>query len=219
MVAPFSRLVGLCLALAFGPALAAAQPAPANSSAAVGHAHSSPAEVATLRKLRGGGNVILIRHERTEMRRPDSPDFRLADCQGQRNLSIAGVASAQQSGEYIRHLRIPIGRVLASPMCRCLETARYMFGQAETEPRLFSDYRTDKRAPEARASDVRALVAANLRPGPNTVMVAHIDSGKVFGVNLHEGEALVLSAGPDGAPTVVGTMNAHRWGDLIADGR
>lgn len=217
MITSRSRLIALCFVMALGGEVAAARTPPSGTAIATNHAHSSPAEVETLRKLRGGGNVILIRHERTEMRRPDSPNFRLADCDGQRNLSIAGVASAQQTGEYIRHLRVPIGRVLASPMCRCLETARYTFGQVEAEPRLFSDYRTDRRTPEARASNVRSLVAANLRPGPNTVMIAHIDSGKVFGANLHEGEALVLAAGPDGAPVVVGTMNANRWGDLIAD--
>jgi phosphohistidine phosphatase SixA len=213
-----SRLLALCVVTALASQVSAAPTTPTTASVSSSHAHSSQAEVATLRRLREGGNVILIRHERTEMRRPDSPDFQLGDCDGQRNLSVAGIASAHQSGEYIRHLRIPIGRVLASPMCRCLETARHMFGEVETESRLFIDYRVDRRTHEARASNIRALVSANLRSGPNTVMVAHIDSGKVFGVSLHEGEALVLASGPNGVPVVVGTLNANRWGDLIADG-
>lgn len=91
------------------------------------HTHSTPEELATLRKLRAGGNVIFIRHERTDHMTPDAQDFLVSSCAGQRNLNAAGVASAEQSGEEIRRLKIPIGQVFASPMCRTQETARFMF--------------------------------------------------------------------------------------------
>jgi len=181
------------------------------------HAHSTPAELVTLRKLRAGGNVVFFRHERTNHLTPDAQDFRLDDCSRQRNLNAAGVANAAQSGEEIRTLKIPIGEVFASPMCRTQETARFMFGRYRVELRLFNDWRVDKRSPEALDSDFRALVATSIKPGVNTVMVGHIVGGKAFGVSLHEGEAVVLTLNPQGSPVVVGTIDSARWGDLVGD--
>lgn len=114
-------------------------------------------------------------------------------------------------------LKIPIGEVFASPMCRTQETARFMFRQYRIEPRLFSDWRIDKRSPDALDSDFRALVAASIKPNVNTVMVGHIVGGKAFGVSLHEGEAIVLTLNPQGTPVVVGTIDSAHWGDLIGD--
>lgn len=181
------------------------------------HAHSIPAELVTLRKLRAGGNVIFFRHERTDHLTPDSQDFQVDQCAGQRNLNAAGVAAAAQSGEEIRVLKIPIGEVFASPMCRTQETARFMFRHYRLEPRLFSDWRIDKRSPETLDSDFRALVAASIKPNVNTVMVGHIVGGKAFGVSLHEGEAIVLTLNSQGTPIVVGTIDSARWGDLVGD--
>lgn len=93
-----------------------------------------------------------------------------------------------------------------------------MFGRYRVEPRLFSDWRKDNRPSSAAlASDLRALVAQNVKPGVNTVLVGHINGGKVFGVSMHEGEALVLTDDGSKSPSVVGVINSARWGDLVGD--
>jgi broad specificity phosphatase PhoE len=73
----------------------------------------------------------------------DPPGMRLDDCATQRNLSAEGRAHARRIGEAFRKMQIPVGRVLSSPWCRCVETAKLAFGGAEvSEPlsNLFGRY-------------------------------------------------------------------------------
>ncbi|MEM9996651.1 MAG: hypothetical protein AAF809_03030, partial [Bacteroidota bacterium] len=113
----------LAVVLSFAAAQAHAQTAPSQPEA-------PPLDRASLiEALQGGGYVLVIRHERTEVpsRRDDytqAPD----DCRAQRNLSVAGAAGAQETGVILKVLGIEAGRVLTSPMCRSAETARYVFG-------------------------------------------------------------------------------------------
>src|SRR5205823_3745128 len=73
----------------------------------------------------------------------------------QRNLSPKGREDARAIGRAFHDLGIPVGRVLASPMCRTEETARLIFGQSEpstavrgnvefpsSDPRRFEQLRT-----------------------------------------------------------------------------
>src|SRR5687767_9728402 len=78
--------------------------------------------------LEGGGQVVLIRHAITTPGTGDPTGMRLDDCSTQRNLTDAGRQHARRIGEAFRTRRIPIDRVLTSPWCRCVETARLAFG-------------------------------------------------------------------------------------------
>lgn len=55
----------------------------------------------------------------------------LDDCATQRVLSEKGRQNSRAIGEAIRALDVPIGPVLASPLCRTVETAVLAFGFAE----------------------------------------------------------------------------------------
>jgi hypothetical protein len=75
--------------------------------------------------LRAGTAVALMRHA-------DAPGvgdpagYRLEDCSTQRNLSERGKAQAAAVGALFRANQIAIARIISSPWCRCLETARLM---------------------------------------------------------------------------------------------
>src|SRR5437660_4455644 len=80
--------------------------------------------------LRAPGSVVVIRHSYA----PggfDPPDARLEDCSTQRNLDENGRAQARRIGEAFRKNAIAVGKVLSSPRCRCLDTARLAFGRAQ----------------------------------------------------------------------------------------
>src|SRR5438093_11369927 len=80
--------------------------------------------------LRAPGSVVVLRHSYA----PggfDPPDARLEDCSTQRNLDENGRAQARRIGEAFRKNAIAVGKVLSSPRCRCLDTARLAFGQVE----------------------------------------------------------------------------------------
>src|SRR3989441_4541580 len=80
--------------------------------------------------LRLPGSVVVLRHSFA----PggfDPPDARLDDCSTQRNLDDSGRAQAKRIGEAFRQHDVAVGVVLSSPRCRCLDTARLAFGQAQ----------------------------------------------------------------------------------------
>lgn len=81
--------------------------------------------------MRGGGQIILMRHAVTTPGVGDPVGFRLEDCSTQRNLTDAGREDARRVGVTFRARGIPVGRVLSSSWCRCHETARLAFGAAE----------------------------------------------------------------------------------------
>jgi phosphohistidine phosphatase SixA len=154
------------------------------------------ADEALWQLLRGGGQVVLMRHAVTTPGVGDPAGFRLDDCLTQRNLTDAGRDDARRVGATFKSRGIPVGRVLSSPWCRCLETARLAFGTAEPWAPLSNLF--DNRAGEA--EQLRALrELAGRRPsGGNVVLVTH---GSVVlpltGIQPAPAELVVLT--PDGA--------------------
>lgn len=141
--------------------------------------------------LRGGGHVLFIRHAQTEPGVGDPPGFRLDDCATQRNLSTEGRAQARRLGEVLSTRQVPIGEVLSSPWCRCVETAQLAFGRAGTWDALANLYARQ----ESAAQQVRALrprIAAH-RGQDNLVLVSHgSTAGALTGEYPAMGEMLVL---------------------------
>jgi phosphohistidine phosphatase SixA len=180
--------------------------------------HSSSAEIDALKALREGGSALVFRHERTDVTRLDDARFRMDDCATQRNLSVAGIANSQQTGDYVRRLGIAVGDVYASPMCRCVETARHAFGRVQALPALMGDWAEAKRSMEDGGRDLRALIGSHTKPKITVVFVSHFANVfSAFGLRLAEGDAAVVRLDGAGAPVVVGVISAHRWGDLLRD--
>jgi broad specificity phosphatase PhoE len=122
--------------------------------------------------VKGGGQAILIRHAITTPGVGDPQGFRLEDCGTQRNLTDEGRAHARRLGDAFRARGIPVDRVLSSPWCRCLETARLAFNvSAEVSTPLGNLFGR----PEAREEQVRQLrpILGAPRSGGNLVLVTH----------------------------------------------
>ncbi len=77
--------------------------------------------------LVNGGHVALIRHGNAPPGYGgDPPGFKIDDCATQRNLDEKGRAQARALGEAFRQRGVRADKILSSPWCRCLETARLM---------------------------------------------------------------------------------------------
>jgi len=120
--------------------------------------------------LRGGGQVVLMRHAVTTPGVGDPAGFRLDDCATQRNLTDAGRADAKRVGSVFQARAIPLSRVLSSPWCRCLETARLAFGRAEVWSPISNLF--DKRAREAEQVQALKEIAGRRPTGGNRSKVA-----------------------------------------------
>ena len=158
--------------------------------------------------LRGGGQVVLIRHAVTTPGVGDPAGMRLDDCATQRNLSDEGRRHAGQVGEAFRARGIPVDRVLSSPWCRCLETARLAFGSAEPWPPLGNLYGRPERR-DAQVREMRALVGQP-RAGGNLVLVSHGSTiSALTGVSPGTAEIVVVTPGGDGRFTVAGRLTVR----------
>ena len=157
--------------------------------------------------LKGGGQVILIRHAITTPGVGDPPGMRLDDCSTQRNLTDEGRRDARRLGAGFDARGIVVDRVLSSPWCRCLETARLAFGAAEVWQPLSNLFGRD----EARAEHVRQMRAlvGERRTGGNVVLVSHGSTiSALTGVMLAPAEMVVVTPQGAGRFTVAGRLTA-----------
>jgi phosphohistidine phosphatase SixA len=158
--------------------------------------------------VKSGGQAIFVRHAITTPGVGDPPGMRLADCSTQRNLSDAGRAHAARVGEAFRARAIAVDRILSSPWCRCLETARLAFGSPEPWAPLGNLFGR----PENRAAQVEALraLASERRTGGNVVLVTHGSTiSALTGINPDTAEMVVVTPLGDGRFVVAGRLTVR----------
>lgn len=165
-------------------------------------------EAAALAALRDGNPVALMRHGEAPGPVGDPPGFKLEDCATQRNLSETGRATARRVGSELKRNGARIARILSSPWCRCLDTARLMdLGNVEVS-RAFRNSFVLNRERDEIAGEARAVIAAWKGPG-TMLVVTHGDTiASLVGVNPAEGEIVVVASGPGGNLKVVGRLPA-----------
>ena len=145
--------------------------------------------------LKGGGQVVLIRHAVTTPGAGDPPGFRLDDCGTQRNLTDAGRDHARRIGAEWRKRAIPVERVLSSPWCRCLETARLAFAREPEVSQALSNLFGRSENSERQVREMRALLA-NHAGKANLVLVTHGSTiAALTGISPATGEMVVVSRG------------------------
>ena len=155
--------------------------------------------------LKGGGQVVLIRHAITTPGVGDPPGMRVEECSTQRNLTDVGRAHARRVGEAFRARSIPVVRILSSPWCRCLETARLAFGPPEVWSALSNLF--DR--PQNRAEQVAQMraMASEVRRGGNVLLVSHGSTiAALTGINPDTAEMVVLTPQGSGRFAVAGRL-------------
>jgi phosphohistidine phosphatase SixA len=155
--------------------------------------------------LKAGGQLVLIRHALTDAGVGDPEGFRLDDCRTQRNLSAAGREEAVRLGAAFRKRGIPVARVLSSPWCRCVDTARLAFGGSQTERALDNLFgRGDNR--ERQLAAFRKL-AAEPPKGGNLILVTHGSTTLAFtGVSPGTTELVIVTPGAVGTGSTGNTF-------------
>jgi len=155
--------------------------------------------------LRGGGQVVVMRHATTTPGTGDPPGFRLDDCATQRNLTDAGRGEARRVGAAFRAHGIAVAGVRSSRWCRCLETARLAFGRVEPWRPLDSIFEDRSGEPEQTRA-VRA-VAGERPDGGNLILVTHgANILALTGILPAPGEFVVLTPEGGGRFHVAGRL-------------
>jgi len=147
--------------------------------------------------LRAGGHVALMRHADAPGGVGDPPGFRVDDCATQRNLSEKGRVDAEKIGSRLKGEGIAFEKILSSPWCRCIDTARLLnLGTVETEA-TFGNVVVLKDQRQTLTTGARALIA-RWTAGGNLLVVTHgANIQALTGVWLASGEIVVVKGGSD----------------------
>lgn len=167
---------------------------------------SARADDALWAQLQRGGYVILIRHAITTPGVGDPPGFKIEDCSTQRNLTDDGRAHARRVGEAFRARRIVVDRVLSSPWCRCIETAKLAFATSPEISVPLSNLfgRPEKR--DAQVAELRKAIGA-FRARGNLVMVSHGSTiSALTGVSPDTAEMVLVKPEAGGTFSVAGRL-------------
>jgi broad specificity phosphatase PhoE len=164
---------------------------------------SAQANEALWTLLKGGGQVVFIRHAITTPGVGDPPGFKLDDCATQRNLTDEGRGHAKRIGQAFKERKIPVERLLSSPWCRCIETSRLAFGEPELSTALSNLFgRSENNAKQV--EQMKALV----KPGKgNAILVSHGSTiVALTGVSPGTGEMVIVTPQGNGKFAVAGRL-------------
>ena len=152
-----------------------------------------------------GGHVALIRHGNAPQ--PgwgDPPGFKIDDCRTQRNLDEQGRREARVLGEAFRNRGVRVDRILSSPWCRCLETARLMaVGPVEESWALVPD--KDRMFP-VRLPELKKIISGWRGPGTLALVTHAATVLALLGFQPAQGEVVVLRPGTGADPDLVGRL-------------
>ncbi len=187
------------------------------------HASDANEDQRLVEQLQRGGYNIYFRHAQTDWSQTDhirsAGDWNSCDSSQVRQLSADGRDTARRVGDAMRRLAIPVGQVLASPYCRCRETAELLgVGTADvtTDVMNMRDARFFGGATAIVAS-ARARLGAKPTPGTNTVIVAHGNVARdATPVYPGEAEAVVFQPLGDSRFRVLARITPERWAELAA---
>ena len=149
-----------------------------------------------------GGHIALMRHADAPGGFGDPPGFRVDDCATQRNLSEKGRADAAKIGARLQAEGIAFEKVLSSPWCRCIDTARLLnLGTVETEA-TFGNVVVLRDQREVLTAGARARIALWSGRG-NLLVVTHgANIQALTGISPASGEIVVVKSGSDRAEPV-----------------
>ena len=206
--------VGLCLGLVLAPVWSVnASEAVTGDNVVVGPE--------LLEQLQKGGFNIYFRHAQTDWSQMDhvlsSADWVSCDPAQIRQLSDQGRETATRVGESMRALEIPVGKVLASPYCRAVETAELMgLGPVEATDAVINmrvaEYFGGR---QAIVDTARRLLSTPPVEGTNTVIVAHGNVAR-DATPVYPGEAEAVIFRPDAAGNFVfvARLTPAQWRQL-----
>jgi phosphohistidine phosphatase SixA len=157
-----------------------------------------------------GGHIGLIRHGNAPPGYGgDPPGFKIDDCTTQRNLDDKGRAQSKALGEAFRSHGVRVDRIVASRVCRCMDTASLMaVGQVETSWALLPD----RDAARPRLRELKEIISSWRGPGTLVLATHGFTIEPLIGMISEQAETIVLRPTPGVEPSahVVGRIAPPR---------
>jgi len=183
-------------------------------------------QVQLFRTLRRGGHVLSFRHALAANGSDTFRDFstnwwKSCDNTVARQLTIPdGRVQSEKMGRALKVLKIPVGRIISSEYCRCIQTAQFMnLGiNIETSP-ILTYYVYDE---ANRYANTFRLIREQTISNKNIIFITHVGYPSIppnlnpVLSTLNQGDAGVFRLNPNNAePTYVQVLRANDLTDLI----
>jgi phosphohistidine phosphatase SixA len=170
---------------------------------------------ALVKALRQGGYVLVMRHTSSPRDAPSRASANPDNVKLERQLDETGRATATAMGNALRELKIPIGRVFASPTYRALETVRFaQLSDPHIQAELGDGGQSMVGMTEAQSAWLKRQVL-ELPKGTNTILVTHLPNMTAAfpqeTSGLSDGETLVFHADGSGGRTLVARIKIEQW--------
>jgi phosphohistidine phosphatase SixA len=159
-----------------------------------------PAQADLAKDLNDGQHVLLMRHADA----PgfgDPPGYQLDKCSTQRNLGELGKKQSQVIGQWLKGQGITSAKVLSSPWCRCLDTARLLnLGAVTSTPELgsfFDDMSLEKQQTRNLEKLIKAQLA-NPSKAPLILVTHHVNIQAYTGKVVSVGDMVLVKVNQNG---------------------
>lgn len=176
--------------------------------------------------LRNGGYVLSFRHALAntggdQLSSPIPNWWRSCESTIARQLDVpAGRVQAEKTGKALKLLKIPVGKIISSEYCRCLQTVQFMNLGVGIETSRFLTYYVYDEA--NRYTDTFSLVRQQPISRQNIIFSTHVGfsfipptANRIL-ANLNMGDAAVFRLRPNGAePTVVQILTSADLTGLV----
>lgn len=175
---------------------------------------------ALLERLKAGGLVIYQRHFeydhtlknapnalRSLHHRKDPKDFE--DCTKQVNLNGVGIQLGKGVGEATQSFQIPWGKVVSSPYCRCVETAKLSTGLDEIQLDGRHLFPNETYPAEEYFPFLKKELESPPKAGTNTLIVGHRSVTR--GLYAPEQGEMIVFAPVPGGYDLVARIQPMEW--------
>ena len=176
-----------------------------------------PASANLASSLSDGQHVLLMRHADAPGY-GDPAGYQLDKCSTQRNLGDRGKKQAILIGQWLSNQGITSAKVLSSPWCRCIDTAKLLNkGQVTIAPALGSFF-DDMSMEKEQTRNLEKLIQAQLNENPKKPIILvthHVNIQAFTGKVVNVGDVLPvtfpeLRPRPTGVPIPAGAATAYR---------
>ena len=162
-----------------------------------------------IQAIKSANHIILLRHSLA----PgfgDPNNFKLNDCQTQRNLSKTGVKQAKDIGVFLRKNGIKNVKIFSSEWCRCKDTAKGLgLGNYKTLSLLNSFFAKQKNGPQQTIDLEKWLNKLSLKS--TTILVTHQVNITAFtGYYPSEGEMVLVRRLKIGKYSFIGSIKVEK---------
>ena len=135
---------------------------------------ASPVSANLAGSLSDGQHVLLMRHADAPGY-GDPAGYQLGNCSTQRNLGDKGRRQAVVIGEWLNKQGIRSAKVISSPWCRCLDTARLLDKGSVIKSDALGSFFDDMSQEKEQTRNLEKLIQAQLNENPKTpiILVTH----------------------------------------------